>query len=137
MSKKLTRREFLTAGVLGLAGTLGVAAGSKLAAGSPPLTGAHQHGGGGPHGMTMPVGEVDHARNGFNPSEILTNFDRGAVSRLPSGQTLREYWIVAHNKTVEVLPGIDFPAWTYASTGPDWQNPVGGLPGPPLRPTPR
>lgn len=137
MAKKLTRREFLTAGVLGLAGTLGVAAGSKLASSTPPVAVRHQggHGDSDPHGMTMPVGEVDHARNGFNPTDLLTAYDYGKVSRLPSGQTLREYWVVAYNKTVEVMPGIDFPAWVYASTGPGWQDPKGTIPGPTFRAT--
>ena len=136
MSKRLTRRDFLKAGALGIAGTLGIAASTRLAGVSAPPAAGHQHGGpggDGPHGMTMPVGEVDHVRNGFNPSQILTDFDTGTVSRLAGGQTLREYWIVAHNKTVEVMPGIDFPAWTYASTGPGWHNPIGRIPGPTFR----
>ena len=136
MSKKLTRREFLKAGVLGLAGTLGVAAGSKLANGSaPPPAGNHQHGGGGAHGMSMPVGEVDHVRNGFNPTDLLTDFDYGKVSVLPDGQRLREYWVVSLNKTLEVMPNIDFPAWTFAPADEGWQNPKPRIPGPTFRAT--
>jgi FtsP/CotA-like multicopper oxidase with cupredoxin domain len=45
------------------------------------------------------------------------------VSRLPSGQTLREYQIVAMDREVEVAPGVFFPAWTFN----------GQVPGPTLR----
>ena len=123
---KLSRREFLKAGALGLAGTLGAAATSKLI--TPPPSHLHQdggHGGDGPHGMTMPNGEVDHQKNGFNPTDLLTDFDYGKGSILPNGQRLREYEVVSHNKTIEVMPGIDFPAWTYN----------GRIPGPTFRAT--
>lgn len=138
MSKQLSRREFLKAGALGLAGTLGAAATSRLAnGGNPPPAPQHQHGNGddGPHGMTMPVGEVDHERNGFNPSDILTDFDYGKVSTLPNGQRLREYWVVSLNKTLEVMPNIDFPAWTFAPADEGWANPRPRVPGPTFRAT--
>ena len=127
MPKKLSRREFLKAGALGLAGTLGVAAAGKLASNPPAGHGQHDGPGhdGGPHGMAGPVGEVDHEKNGFNPSELLTDFDYGKVSRMPSGQRLREYEILSHNKTIEVMPGINFAAWTFN----------GRIPGPTLRAT--
>ena len=53
----------------------------------------------------MMVGEVDHNRNGFNPSDILTDFDYGKVSTLENGQTLREYDIYVINKDIEIAPG--------------------------------
>ena len=37
-------------------------------------------------------------KNGFNPSDILTDFDYGEVSTLENGQTLREYFIAAYNR---------------------------------------
>ncbi len=123
---KLSRRDFLKAGALGLVGTLGAAATSKLI--TPPPSHPHQdggHGGDGPHGMTMPNGEVDHEKNGFNPTDLLTDFDYGKVSTLPNGQRLREYEVVSHNKTIEVMPGIPFQAWTYN----------GRIPGPTFRAT--
>lgn len=128
MAKNLSRRDFLKAGV-GFAGTLGIAAaGSRLASGGDPH-GHGQHGGhgdmGGPHGMAAPVGEVDHVKNGFNPTDLLTDFDYGKVSTLPNGQRLREYEIYAANKMIEVMPGIEYPAWTYN----------GRIPGPTLRAT--
>jgi FtsP/CotA-like multicopper oxidase with cupredoxin domain len=128
MAKNLSRRDFLKAG-LGLAGTLGVAAaGSRLVTGGDPH-GHGQHGGhgdmGGPHGMAAPVGEVNHEKNGFNPTDVLTDFDYGKVSTLPNGQRLREYEVYAANKMIEVMPGIEYPAWTYN----------GRIPGPTLRAT--
>jgi FtsP/CotA-like multicopper oxidase with cupredoxin domain len=77
------------------------------------------------HGMDMPgmVGEVDHVSNGFNPSEILTDFDEGRLSVLPNGQTLHEYDFIALNKEIELASGLVFPAWTYN----------GRIPGPTIR----
>jgi FtsP/CotA-like multicopper oxidase with cupredoxin domain len=73
--------------------------------------------------MAMAVGEVDHEKNGFNPTDILTDFDYGTVSTLENGQTLREYDIYVVNKDIEVAPGIVYPAWTYN----------GRIPGPTIR----
>jgi len=69
------------------------------------------------------VGEVNHVRNGFDPSDILTDFDGGETSLLPSGQTLRTYTLIARNQPVEIVPGVEFPAWTYN----------GRIPGPTIR----
>ena len=80
----------------------------------------------GDHGdLPGTVGEVDHEKNGFNPTDLLTDFDYGEVSALPNGQTLREYKIVSLNKNIEVIPGIEFSAWTYN----------GRIPGPTIRAT--
>lgn len=70
-------------------------------------------------------GEVDHAKNGFDPTEILTDFDSGTVSALTNGQTLREYQVVAYDREIELVPGLKFPAWTYN----------GRVPGPTIRAT--
>ncbi|MBA3559594.1 MAG: hypothetical protein H0W30_13485, partial [Gemmatimonadaceae bacterium] len=111
----VSRRGFLRAGVGGTgllgAAALGVAGGQDAsdAPGGVPPAGAHA----GMHTMPGAVGEVDHAKNGFHPTNMLTDFDGGAVSTLPNGQTLREYTIVAQNKTIEVVPGVEFAAWTF------------------------
>jgi FtsP/CotA-like multicopper oxidase with cupredoxin domain len=55
--------------------------------------------------------------------KFLSQFDTGKVSTLPSGQTLREYNIVAVDKEVEIAPGVYFPGWTYN----------GQIPGPTFR----
>ena len=77
------------------------------------------------HGPNIAVGEVDHARNGFDPHDILTDFDYGEVSTDRTGRTVREWEIVALDKEIEVAPGVFYPAWTYN----------GRVPGPTLRAT--
>ncbi len=67
--------------------------------------------------------EVDHAANGFDPTEILRDFDRGRTTRLASGRVLREWDLVASDKEIEVAPGVRYQAWTYN----------GRVPGPTLR----
>lgn len=52
------------------------------------------------------VGDVDSARNGFDPHEILTDWDTGDASTLPDGRVLREFDIVAVDKEIEIAPGI-------------------------------
>ena len=49
-------------------------------------------------------------RHGGFPAAFLSHLDSGTVSRLPSGQTLREYKIVAMQREIEVAPGVFFPA---------------------------
>lgn len=77
------------------------------------------------HGGNMTIGDVDHVRNGFNPRDILTNWDTGKVSQLPNGRTLREYEIFVEEREIEIAPGVTYPAWTYN----------GQVPGPTLRVT--
>lgn len=72
---------------------------------------------------SLTVGEVDSARNGFDPLKVLVEFDTGIVSTTPGGQTLREYKLYAEDKEIEIAPGVFFPAWTYN----------GRVPGPTLR----
>ena len=125
----VTRRAALQS--LGLSGGT-IAAAALL----PRIVGAQEAAGGsdevtmGPHKMgpmvmPMTVGEVDHAFNGFNPSDIVRDFDYGTVSVLPNGQTLREWTLTAQDKEIEIVPGIRFPAWTYN----------GRIPAPTLRAT--
>lgn len=120
----LSRRDFVRAGIGGVAGTLGLGAvaATGLAQTQPPPPVAGEHAGHGENLMQL-VGEVDHAGNGFDPLQILVDWDFGKASVLPSGQTLREYEILAFDKEIEIAPGIFFPAWTYN----------GRVPGPSLR----
>ncbi len=130
----LSRRDFIK---FGLGGALAVAGTSALAACSPtttptPYAADQSHAQPAPQtqhgymeGLIMPgyVGDVDHAANGFNPTALLTDFDYGKVSTLPNGQTLREYDVLASEKSIEVMPGIRYDAWTYN----------GRIPGPTFR----
>jgi FtsP/CotA-like multicopper oxidase with cupredoxin domain len=77
------------------------------------------------HGGMGVVGTVNHGRNGFDPHQILTDFDGGSVSRDASGRTVREYEFLAYEKRIEIAPGVFFPAWTYN----------GRVPGPTIRAT--
>jgi FtsP/CotA-like multicopper oxidase with cupredoxin domain len=79
---------------------------------SPAQAGDHAHGG------SMLMGSVDPARNGFDPMQMLVDWDYGTVSTLLSGQRLREYTIFAADKEIEIAPGILFPAWTYNARVP-------------------
>ncbi len=112
MKTQISRRDFLKFGGAALAGAAGVAAMTKENTSiSPKIPKRHlQHSGELGPGV---VGEVDHNANLFNPTDILSDFDYGEVSKLPNGQTLRVYNIVASNQNIEVVPGIEFPAWTY------------------------
>ena len=67
----------------------------------------------GPHGAMTTVGEVDHARNGFDPSALLTDWERGTVSTTSDGRPLRTFEVEAIDKEIEIAPGVMFPAWTY------------------------
>ena len=69
-------------------------------------------------------GRVDHARNGFDPTAIVRDFDEGTTRRLASGRVLREWELVASEKEIEVAPGVAFAAWAYN----------GRVPRPALRP---
>jgi manganese oxidase len=80
------------------------------------------HAGHGAAGGLGVVGRVDPRVNGFDPHEILRDFDEGTVRREPGG-TVREWEIVAEDKEIEVAPGVKFAAWTYN----------GRVPGPTLR----
>jgi FtsP/CotA-like multicopper oxidase with cupredoxin domain len=64
------------------------------------------------------VGRVDPAANGFDPHVILRDFDEG---RMVNG--VREWHLVAEEKTIEVAPGVKYDAWVYN----------GRVPGPTLR----
>jgi FtsP/CotA-like multicopper oxidase with cupredoxin domain len=100
------------------------------------IEGAHAENGGGSHGAASAVHgggtagptfrpglTVDHAANGFNPTEMVRDFDWGKTRRLASGRVLREWTLVASDKEIEVAPGVHYPAWTYN----------GRVPGPTLR----
>ena len=75
------------------------------------------------HEFAGAVGDVD--TSDFDPMVFLESFNRGSVSTLPDGRTLRDFEIVAVDKEIEIAPGVFFPAWTYN----------GQVPGPTLRAT--
>jgi FtsP/CotA-like multicopper oxidase with cupredoxin domain len=107
--------------VAGLAGLAGVGEGDRALA----KTNGSGHAGHSefPHASFSPGRTVDHRRNGFHPTELLRDFDYGRTRRLASGRVLREWEVVAHDKEIEVAPGVSYEAWTYN----------GRVPGPALR----
>nr|WP_159588928.1 multicopper oxidase domain-containing protein [Chelativorans xinjiangense] len=133
---RLSRRTVLGAGLAAASGTAVAAAAGRTQevnqpryAGDKPHEGmagsGHNSGHGSNHGAMMTVGEVDEAKNGFDTAKMLTEWETGAVSRLPDGRILRTFEIEAVDKEIEIAPGIMFPAWTYN----------GRVPGPALRAT--
>jgi FtsP/CotA-like multicopper oxidase with cupredoxin domain len=124
MGNEFSRRDFIRTGTLSVLGTAGAVALAKTTVNAaPPAQEAQAEDAHAMHGMPATVGEVNHERNGFNPTDILTDFDYGKAIKLENGQTLREYNFVAVDKTIEIAPGISFPAWTYN----------GRIPGPTIR----
>jgi FtsP/CotA-like multicopper oxidase with cupredoxin domain len=132
--RRLSRRQLLVGGAAaapalallhevvphrGLHHALG---GSHATAAAPGAHPGHGGSGGAAH-ASFAGGRVDHSANGFNPTEILRDFDHGKTRRLASGRVLREWEIVAVDKQIEVAPGVKFDAWTYN----------GRVPGPTLR----
>ncbi|MET0532084.1 MAG: multicopper oxidase domain-containing protein [Microvirga sp.] len=132
----LSRRGLLRGGLATAGGSIlgAIAASSQTphgghgpqgATGGAKPGGEGAHDSHGAHGGMITVGEVDNARNGFDPTALLTDWETGAVSTLPDGRTLRTFQITGEDKEVEIAPGIFFPAWTYN----------GRVPGPSLRVT--
>jgi FtsP/CotA-like multicopper oxidase with cupredoxin domain len=97
--------------------------GGQLAAAQDNGHGAHAGHAGHADGHATFRGTVDHAKNGFDPHEILRDFDTGRTTRLPSGRVLREFELFATDQEIEVAPGVTFAAWTYN----------GRVPGPTIR----
>ncbi|MFQ5871886.1 MAG: multicopper oxidase domain-containing protein [Candidatus Geothermarchaeales archaeon] len=61
---------------------------------------------------------------GIDPAKFLYDFDYGTVSEeKPNGTSVREYYLEAIDKEIEVAHGVYYPAWTYN----------GQVPGPTLR----
>jgi FtsP/CotA-like multicopper oxidase with cupredoxin domain len=127
----LSRRKFLgfslgsTASLIG-AGLLGRAAQAQDVTTAPTMQDmpGMDHGGHNPMMQGMLVGSVDHERNGFDPMDMLVDWDYGTVTgETEDGRPIREYSISAGDVEIEIAPGIFFPAWTYN----------GRVPGPTIR----
>ena len=120
-----SRRQFLAGGAVLETGAAALGAGA-MRDHFGKGTGAHhgmEHGGGVMAPSFRAGGTVDYAANGFDPSEILRDFDYGQVSKTPDGRTVRQWDISATDREIEVAPGLRFPAWTFNSR----------IPGPALR----
>ena len=136
-SDSMTRRSLLLGGLVAAGGVAALAApalaqemqghdmGSMSGTDAPDTAGAYAapsaHAGG--HGDMMTVGDVDHGANGFDPSAMLTDWETGTLSTTPDGRVLRTFELGAHDREIEIAPGVMFPAWTFN----------GRVPGPALR----
>ncbi len=116
--RSLLRRAGITAAVGGAGAMLGARTasaatdgGHMTGAGSAEMIAMHKVNHGGP--TFRADGMVDNSFNGFDPTGILRDFDWGRTSKLPGGQTLREWEVNAIDKEIEVAPGVKFPAWTF------------------------
>ena len=76
-------------------------------------------------GLPYQAGDVSPKLNGFDPAQMLTTFDPGKVSTLPSGQTVRDYTLTATDKMIYLGPKVVLAGSVYN----------GRLPGPYLRAT--
>lgn len=132
--QRVSRREFLKVGGLSTLGLLGTAALQGLRpAGLTAQTSHGAHAAAPPPSRARAVAasQAVAARSysgalpllSTDPHDILTDFDYGKVSRLPNGQTLREYEVVAVDREIEVAKGVKFAGWTYNER----------IPGPTLR----
>jgi FtsP/CotA-like multicopper oxidase with cupredoxin domain len=130
IGERMSRRGLLSGGALAAGGTvLASVVGDRRAGAQAPHahlapigeTVPKHHG----HGNMITVGDVDSKRNGFDPTAMLTDWERGEVSKLPDGRTLRTFEVIGEDKEIEIAPGIMFPAWTFN----------GRVPGPALRAT--
>jgi FtsP/CotA-like multicopper oxidase with cupredoxin domain len=124
----MSRRKFLKWGTVGAAAVAGpVVLEAGLFQRPPVKAQGDSHDPGGHDSKVMPMpgtnGEVDHRANGFDPTDILTDFNGGQVSTLANGQTVREYQVVAVEQNIELVPGLSYAAWTYN----------GRIPGPTIR----
>lgn len=110
--------------------TLIARAAARPEAAEEPMSTAHGYGG------TGVVGELGPDPIGIDSIEYLTTWNFNNLppaerarfyreSALPGGKTLREYWINAVDRDIEIAPGVMFPAWTYN----------GQVPGPTIRAT--
>ena len=61
-----------------------------------------------PHRGARQLPRRRRVTNGFDPHEILRDFDWGKTTRLPNGRTLREWELVAGDQEIEVAPGVKF-----------------------------
>jgi len=55
----------------------------------------------------------------FDPQKYLRDFNYGHISKSPTGQTIRDFTIIAEdNKTQEISPGVFYNVWTFNGTVP-------------------
>lgn len=119
--KFTNRRELMTRGIaLAGAGALGGLNATPASAQSEHAT----HSAAASMKNMTTVGDVGTEINGFDVTEMLTDWDTGVVTE-ENGRVVRTFTIEAIDKEIEIAPGVTFAAWTFN----------GRVPGPTLRAT--
>src|SRR5689334_14912258 len=123
LQRLMSRRGFLVTSLGGAVGVIGAsllgrAAQAQDATPVPvtadthagmDMTGTDWHNS---HMTEMLVGKVNPADNGFDPMQILTDWDYGTViDTTADGGAVREYNISAGDVEIQIAPGLYFPAW--------------------------
>jgi FtsP/CotA-like multicopper oxidase with cupredoxin domain len=103
--RRLSRRMFLGGGI-GLTGlTSGLLVSSKVTHASPTIANVSAIPDKTSPFANLPfMAELDTPTIGFDPSLIMTTFEKGKVSKLAKGQILREFTLTATNQ--DLLPAI-------------------------------
>lgn len=126
--KGFSRRRFVGLGLGGAAALVGttVLQAAQAQANTPTPT-PHDMGAMSPdsegeydsHTAAMLVGAVDHERNGFDPMQMLVDWDYGSqTGAAENGSAIREYDVSAGDIEIEIAPGLFFPAWAYNARVP-------------------
>jgi manganese oxidase len=122
MTSEMTRRRILKMGLVGSTGLVGAGLMAQPLLGqdaTPPPIDSDSDAHNGHDGVSeMLMGAVDHERNGFDPMQMLVDWDYGTTSPIKGGGTLREYQVDAGDIEIEIAPGLFFPAWAYNARVP-------------------
>src|SRR5262245_21975705 len=118
--QNLSRRRFIGLGLGGAvsfvsAGLLNNPVQAQETTPPPPMPGmgdmSHPDGDGSYMAETL-VGSVDHARNGFDPMQMLVDWNYGTLNgTTPDGRPVREFRVSTGDIEIEIAPGVFFPAW--------------------------
>ena len=101
--RSLTRRGLIAGGLplLGAGGALLHASCAPRAQRQNEPRHGHDHGG---HANFRGGVAVDHGRNGFDPHEIVRDFDWGTTSRLATGRVMREWELTRSTRRSRSCP---------------------------------
>ena len=114
-----SRRALLVGGIVA-AGGAAIAAGSARSQSAPDPLAGHDLSAmttdpyaapmpGMAHGNMTTVGLVDHERNGFDPTAMLTDWETGRTELLPDGRTLRTSKSMPLTTKSRLPPASSFP----------------------------
>src|SRR5687768_14099983 len=101
----LSRRRFLQVSAGSATGIVGAGILSRAALQQQvPIEGEDHsaHGDASGHGTEMLMGTVDHERNGFDPMQMLVDWDYGTVTQNEDGSNLREYDVSGGDVEIEI-----------------------------------